>query len=443
MQSDVQQKTTEKLSRRSFLLKGGAASVGLMFAARANGAVSALEPVSETHAHTSGDVMGRTLQQETQYHEIVQKLVDLIEENGWQDDFEEAIQNAQAYDVASISDIQTLADYLNYVNDLVTWTPRQQGDTRYIYDKIVEFYFFLDQEPLRSLQSPIEPGVEVQDLTPLSAWIVEFAQAWGSYMDTTESAKEIDSFRTDPAFNWDEYMAPPSGYFTFNQFFARHPKPGMRPIAGLTDDSVIVSPADCTFVGAWRVNANSRIYVKENMLDIKGIQWSIHQLLEGSDYAARFQGGLFTHSFLNTFDYHRWNAPVQGEVLEARVIQGQAYLDIDVKRAIVDGEEVNVLNALDGTGYQFVQTRGLVVIDSPIGLVACLPMGMAQVSSVVLTAEVGAVLHKGEELGYFQFGGSDFVMVFERASNVQLISQPNVHYSQGSWIGNAYPYTMR
>ena len=69
----------------------------------------------------------------------------------------------------------------------------------------------------------------------------------------------------------------------------------------------------------------------------------------------------------------------------------------------------------------------------------CLPMGVAQVSSVVITAEVGKTLHKGEELGYFQFGGSDFVMVFERSSNVQLISQPNVHYNQGTWIGSAYP----
>ncbi len=112
-------------------------------------------------------------------------------------------------------------------------------------------------------------------------------------------------------------------------------------------------------------------------------------------------------------------------------------------KRIVDGKEVNALNALDGTGYQFVQTRGLIVIDSPIGLVACLPMGMAQVSSVVITADVGVTLHKGEELGYFQFGGSHFVMVFERASNVQLISQPNVHYFQGTWIGNAYPYTMQ
>jgi len=65
------------------------------------------------------------------------------------------------------------------------------------------------------------------------------------------------------------------------------------------------------------------------------------------------------------------------------VIQGYAYLDVNVKQVMVGGKLVNALNALDGTGYQFCQTRGLAVIDSPIGLVACLPMGMAQVSSVV------------------------------------------------------------
>ncbi len=237
----------------------------------------------------------------------------------------------------------------------------------------------------------------------------------------------------------DDYKA----YRTFNQFFARHTKPGMRPIAGLTDNSIVVSPADSTFVGWWQISEKSKIYVEQNKLNVKGIQWSIHQLLEGSDYADRFKGGIFTHSFLNTFDYHRWHTPVQGKVLEARVIQGQAFLDVKVKKAKVDGKKVHALNALDGTGYQFLQTRGLVIIDSPIGLVACLPMGMAQVSSVVLTAEPGVTLHKGEELGYFQFGGSDFVMVFERSSNINLTAQPNVHYQQGTAIGTAYPYGMK
>ena len=60
------------------------------------------------------------------------------------------------------------------------------------------------------------------------------------------------------------------------------------------------------------------------------------------------------------------------------------------------------------------------------------------VSSVVITAEVGKTLHKGEELGYFQFGGSDFVMVFERNSQVELICQSNLHYKQGNRIGNVH-----
>jgi phosphatidylserine decarboxylase len=376
-------------------------------------------------------------------HAIVEQLVALIEQHGWQRSFQAAIKNAQSHEVRSIKDIQVLDDYLTWIDALVPWAPRARGDTRFIYDKLVEFYFFLDQEPVKGLQSPIRPGEGVQNLTPLSAWIKEYARAWGSYLDTAESAKEVDSFRTNPTFNWDEYMPPPSGYFTFNQFFARHVKPGMRPIAALPDDNVLVSPVDSTFVGWWQISEQSKIYVEKNRLDIKGIQWSIHQLLEGSAYADHFRGGIFTHSFLNTFDYHRWHAPVQGKILEARVIQGQAFLDVRVKARVVDGKAVNVLDAQDGTGYQFVQTRGLVVIDSPIGLVACLPMGMAQVSSVVITAEAGTTLYKGEELGYFQFGGSDFAMVFQRASNVQLISQPKIHYNQGSWIGNAHPYAMK
>lgn len=382
---------------------------------------------------------------------IVEKLQALMEKHGWQERFQEAIKEAQSQDVYGIEHIQNLEDYHAYLDYLVTWAPGQPARIvparggNALYDNMVKFYFFLDQKSVKDLQSPIQPGKGPEKLTPLSEWIVEFANAWGSYLDTLASAKEVETFKNDPTFNWDEYMPPPSGYLTFNQFFARHVKPGTRPITGLCDDHVLVSPADCTFVGWWQISENSKIYPKPDSkkLTIEGIPWSIHQLLEGSAYADRFKGGIFTHSFLNVFDYHRWHTPVCGKILESRVIQGQSYLDINVQPAIVDGRKVNVLNALDGTGYQFVQTRGLVVIDSPIGLVACLPTGMAQVSSVVMTAEVGQTLHKGEELGYFQFGGSDFVMVFERASNVQLISQKNVHVNQGTWIGSAYPYTVK
>jgi phosphatidylserine decarboxylase len=60
---------------------------------------------------------------------------------------------------------------------------------------------------------------------------------------------------------------------------------------------------------------------------------------------------------------------------------------------------------------------------------------MAQVSSVVLTAEAGAVLRKGEELGYFQFGGSDFVMLFDAGCRVDLDTAPKRHRLQGERAG--------
>ena len=62
--------------------------------------------------------------------------------------------------------------------------------------------------------------------------------------------------------------------------------------------------------------------------------------------------------------------------------------------------------------------------------------------SSLITAEEGVGLLKGEELGYFQFGGSGFVLVFERASNVDLTWQAGVHKRQGQAIGTAYPYNL-
>lgn len=372
-------------------------------------------------------------------HPVTQELVDLVKKHDWQGKFEQAIAAVADQNITELAFLKSFDDYVQWVDGLLTWAPKSPGDSHLIYHKIVQFYYLLDQEPVKSLQSPVSPGQVPAKLTPLTEWIIDFANAYGGYLDTEASVREVQSFKDSPIFNWDDYMPPPSGYKTFNQFFARHVKPGYRPVAAPDDPAVVVSPADCTFVGWWQISQKSDIYVES-----KGLRWSIEELLADSAYRDEFKGGIFTHSFLNTFDYHRWHAPVPGKVLESRWIQGQAYLDVDtVPGPVVDGKQTRKLNALDGTGYQFVQSRGLAVIDSPVGLVACLPMGMAQVSSVVMTAEQGVTLQKGEELGYFQFGGSDFVMVFSRDCNLHLNWQPGVHVRQGMAIGHAYPMRMR
>ena len=57
--------------------------------------------------------------------------------------------------------------------------------------------------------------------------------------------------------------------------------------------------------------------------------------------------------------------------------------------------------------------------------------------SVVITAEVGKAMRKGEELGYFQFGGSDFVMLFEAAAQVHFNCGEEEHFLQGSAVATA------
>ena len=369
--------------------------------------------------------------------EVVLELQRLIDTNGWKDMFTEAVATAHKQNIPRLQNVHTLEDYFEWINALLEWIPSETRAGDEIYSRLCEFYFFLDQEPVKHLQNKIESHDQSPELTELSLWMVDYANAWGRFLDTPESltAESIQSFYDSPGFNMDEYMPAPGGWKTFNQFFARHVRPGARPIDDLCDDRVIVSAADSTFVGAWPLD-------EESTITVKGLRWSILELLEGSPFRDRFQGGLFAHSFLNTTDYHRLHVPVAGTVLESRTIHGQVYLDV---QAVADEttpgacriHAIRRFHAEDGTGYQFAQARGLLVLDSPIGLVAVLPIGMAQVSSVVMTAEVGANLHKGEGFGYFQFGGSDHIVLFEAAAAVELSAQPDLHYKQGVEIGRS------
>ena len=374
------------------------------------------------------------------YSPIVQKLIDMIEKNGWRDKFQQAYEKAKTYNVKEMDDINSLDDYFDWLEKNLRWIPVENHFGRMMFNHICKFYFILDQSPVKELQTPVEPHDVAQPLSELSAWMKAYIQELGKFLDTPESItpESVKSFYDSPEFNMPEYLEPRGGWKTYNEFFARRCKPGYRPVAAIEDSSVIVSPADATFDGSWEVRGDDTI-------EIKGIHWKISELLEGSPYKDRFVGGTWMHSFLGPSDHHRQHAPVGGRVLEARDIMGVTYLQVEAVpdpetgRNKLDGKRVSKFDAPDDPGYEFMQNRGLVVIDSPVGLVAVLPMGMGQVSSVVVTAEEGRVLRKGEEISYFQFGGSDIVMVFEAAANVEFTATVGQHYKYGRAIAHAYP----
>ena len=370
-------------------------------------------------------------------HPVMQELADLISKNSWQDKFNKSIKNVQVLNVPLLKSVTNIDQYLDWLNDLLYWIPSENLAGRDIYNHLCASYFIVDQEPVLSLQTKLRPHEKMPPSTPLSQWLVKYADAMGAFMDTPESLtpESEKTFYDSPIYNLHEYIRPNGGWKTFNQFFARNFKPGYRPVAAIADQSVVVFPADSTFAGQWEIRADSHV-------TIKNLHWRIDELLQDSPYKDRFKNGIFMHSFLNTTDYHRLHAPLGGKVVEARVIQGQAYFEVE---ALLDDAGISSLHAKrqfdapDSPGYQFDQTRGLIILDTPVGLVAVLPMGMAQVSSVINTAEVGVTLRKGEEIAYFQFGGSDIVVLFEASSNISITAQPNVHYKMGTRLAQAFP----
>ncbi len=410
------------------------------------------------------------------------KIKKIIEKNYYQGNFESAIKRVSSQNIPELQEIQTLQQYYYYVDELVTWIPEIRvwdwnGDIlheRTCYLRITQFYYYFNQKELEALQSPIAP-VEGAKLSPISKWLRGFAIEWGDFLDTKDSAKYLESFKYAPEYAWQDYEKEPKEYDSFNSFFARTFKDinAQRPVAQADNDRVIVFPAESTFVGQWAISTDvGEPLPAPPSIVVKHIEWPIEELLQDTKYKKDFEGGTFCHSFLNTYDYHRQHTAVAGKVLEAKFIPGQVYLEVNLEEQGEIEENGDVANAVipqrfldadDPTGYQFVQCRGLIVLETAIGKVAILPMGMGQVSSVVFVepeAEghkpivlsekekkqlnynqqvkrlnekiqeklVGKHFSKGEMFSYFQFGGSDCVVVFERKANVNVNAKVGVHY---------------
>lgn len=320
---------------------------------------------------------------------------------------------------------QSLPDYYGYLGGFIRWVPRQSDAAawkksapqeryaREVSDRLAHFFWLIDQKV-------DEDGTAVaENSRPFRDWLTAFARRWGSFLDTPESFSQeiLDSFIEDaPEYNVEESMVNgrpnmPSGWLTFNQFFARELNPGLRPIREPANNMAVTSPADCRFQHSYGIDEASDI----PRTALKGTHHygNIRQLIEGSRYAGAFAGGTFTHCMLPPSAYHRYHVPVSGLVQESYVISGKVFMQV--------GLEDHQLASKDSaqSGYEFSQTRGVLTLDTSasghgdLGIVAIVAVGMAHVASVNLTTVEGTHVTKGEEFGFFQFGGSDIIVLFQ------------------------------
>uniref|UniRef100_A0A0A0K1Y3 Phosphatidylserine decarboxylase n=1 Tax=Cucumis sativus TaxID=3659 RepID=A0A0A0K1Y3_CUCSA len=139
-------------------------------------------------------------------------------------------------------------------------------------------------------------------------------------MDSVESAKDISHFIESfkDQINMNEVKHPLEYFKTFNEFFIRELKPGVRPIAHVECDDVAVCAADCRLMAFKSIDDSLRLW-------IKGRKFSVQGLLGQDISASAFMDGTLVIFRLAPQDYHRFHFPVSGFIEQIVDIPGCLY----------------------------------------------------------------------------------------------------------------------
>lgn len=337
--------------------------------------------------------------------------------------------------------VQNLSQYYDFVEwstRCMPWNIAPQPEGRDILMSIDQslnyFYWLIDQDlPELTGKDYYHPSLQYHE--PFRSWLIAYTKEWGRFLSTAESWNDqyLATVTADPNFGLQfDWYESPSKWHSFNDFFARHlSSPAQRPIAHPDDDAYVTSPADSEPQGVWDIDADGMITQKEGVV-IKSRRYrSTEELLGMSQYRDRFKGGKMTHTFLNVHDYHRYHSPMSGTIKEIlnipgdEALGGEVTFDPATKKYVLDCAVPQ---------WQSIETRSLMILDNPtFGLVAIMPIGMSQVCSCnwLPTLKVGQTLHKGDEIGYFLFGGSDIVLLFQEGVTISIANDRPTHLLTG------------
>jgi len=217
----------------------------------------------------------------------------------------------------------------------------------------------------------------------------------GKIYSSPKSRKNIGPFIEFHGLNVDEIRDDMQSFSNFNEFFYRKLKPDARPLAYPGNDSIIVSPADCRLNVFHTIEQATQIW-------IKGESFSLQSLLQDEMMAGLFEGGSMLIARLAPQDYHRYHSPVRGKLDAFKPIDGTYYT-------------VNPI-AVNGDVDVFCGNKRLVIPiqTQEFGQVCFIAVGATMVGTINMTVEPGQTVERGQELGYFSFGGSTCLVLFRR-----------------------------
>jgi phosphatidylserine decarboxylase len=209
--------------------------------------------------------------------------------------------------------------------------------------------------------------------------------------------------------NLDEADGSAGGYSSFDDFFTRSLRPGVRSVSG----DVVVSPADGRLSAAGRIDAGARLFVK-------GKPYEVGELIGDVTDAARYSGGEFAIVYLAPGDYHRVHSPVDGQVSLVRGIAGDLYPvnaigERHVPRLLVRNSRAAIAIDTTGLGRVTVVLVGAVIV----GRITVTGVDAPDVPPGLHTSGFPMPIARGCELGIFHLG-----------STVVLLLEPGVSISR-------------
>lgn len=216
---------------------------------------------------------------------------------------------------------------------------------------------------------------------------------YGKKMDKPESVKKIPSFIEQADINIAEAKKRVEEFKSFNDFFYRELKEGTRTVD--YRENVLASPADGKILAFENLDREKEFY-------IKGDKFTLEEFFADKELANKYKNGVFMIIRLAPIDYHRFHFPADGEISESKLIDG-VYYSVSTY-AIKKNFRILCENKRE---YSILKTE-------KFGDIAMFEVGATMVGGIKQSYKSNSYVKKGEEKGYFYFGGSTCVLVFER-----------------------------
>ena len=220
----------------------------------------------------------------------------------------------------------------------------------------------------------------------------KFLSSWyGKKMDKTSSVKKIKGFVKRLDINMNEAEKSISDFTSFNDFFYRKLKPKARPI-----ENGFVSPGDGKMLAFENINDIKKFFVK-------GREFTLKEFLGNDTLAEQHKNSSLIILRLAPNDYHRYHFPFNGIPSEMTKIKGD-YFSVSPYALASNFTKVFCEN----------KREYCILSSEEKGEIIIAPIGATMVGTIIETYTPNKTIKKGDEMGYFAFGGSTVVLLVNK-----------------------------